>query len=78
MKYKQTTITFRAFNMTHEIKATSKKYFTLEQAEFYIWKKFAESAVVIKVKVAEKEIFNPDYKEFKIETTVSDGVIKNK
>lgn len=78
MKYKQTVITFRAFNMTHQETFLAKEHYSMVGAEFKINEVYGECAQVIKIKCGNIEYENPSYKGFKIETIRSQTLLKNK
>jgi hypothetical protein len=78
MKRPVTIIYFRAFNMSHEKRVSTKKPMTLISAVYYIEKKYGETAIVEKIKVGIEIIYNPKYKPFMINTNYSRGLMKNK
>ena len=72
MKLHPVTIFFLAGNMRLQADVEKAHPFGLIEAEKYIRKHYVETAMLIKIKIGDSEIYNPDYREFEIETVLSE------
>lgn len=77
MKYYYCIIKFRAYNFIYEECFSAKENFTMEKAKKIIHKRFAETSVVISVKIAGEIIENENFSQFEIVGKISSKLINH-